>query len=266
MYRTIILIVFSPLVGLGQNPEWFKGATSAGIGNISSMGTLVESYSQNPAAFPNDSLRRLYFGIQGYGGVPGLTSAKVAFLSKIGSLKWFAEISRLGITEFSINQLGMGIYRKKGIATLGMKARAINVQMSELGVLHYFEIDLGGVVSLGRRWQVGFLNQNLNRAIVSKTGAERTLLTITMGVSLLISEDLLLISEIAHTESHDGQIRFGYEYRLRDQWFIRMGVNSGPPVIHVGFSLLSNRIGLNYGVYTQPLFGTVHAWDTGYIF
>ncbi len=231
-----LLVTLNAFAQNGLPPT--AGARSAALGGSGLNFTDINSLFSNQAGLAN--LEGLSFTLVGENRF---------LLSEIKSLSAGAAIpSKLGTFGLSLNYYGFELYNEQriGIAyarklmnrlSIGAQFIYLNTNIPDYGNQANFTFELGLQAKLSKSLSLGVYTFNPGR--VKLIEEERLPTLLSLGLQYQPSEKLFLLAEVEKNLDYTVRTRFGAEYQLIEQLWLRLGVATQPVeyTFGLGYSL-----------------------------
>ncbi len=131
---------------------------------------------------------------------------------------------------------GMRISEKFGVGIrLGYQSiRIAEGYGSDAGLI----VEGGFAYNMNKNLSIGVQLQNVNRDQISSEPEQRMPSVLKGGLNYKFSEKVQLASEVWKAEDQELRVRVGLEYRPLDNFFLAMGIHTGPSQMSFGFAYL----------------------------
>lgn len=77
----------------------------------------------------------------------------------------------------------------------------------------------------------------------------------TLGVSYMLTDELLIVGEVEKDIYREAMLRFGLEYALQEAYFFRVGINTVPAIYTMGFGLRQGKFGADIAIQYHNVLG-----------
>ncbi len=239
-----------------QNALNYSGARSWGMGNALVAVPQPQSFFQNPAgmAFQEGvSIASTYDSRFDMAGL-GTASLMAVYATKKLALGIGGE--RFGDQLYNENKFGVAVAKSTGRVALGVKASYLGSMAGEFSSMGTIYSEFGVMARLSSLLTVGMLAQNLTGA--RWYGADPLPTTLHVGGSVSPIPQILWSAEVGYMVNGKASFRSGLEYALREQLYLRAGVNTGLRSNHFGVGYMYKPWTLDYAVHTHPNLGLSH--------
>jgi len=262
-----ILLLFSRL-GWSQNSmdHFPKGAQSIGLGNASV--TLSDPWAifNNIGALGKAPSEKL--AIAGYDhrlGLNELTTLAAGIMlptEKIGTIG--IGISNYGGKLFNQQQIGLGLAKQLGLASLGIKINYFQTNIEGYGRSARPVLELGGTAELIPGLFFGAHVYNITRAAISKASFDYLPTIIKAGISYRPSNNLMVNIETEKELYSPPQFKAGIAYSFEEKFWARTGINSQPNNLYFGIGFRPRRFQVDYAISRNYLLGFTHHFSLNY--
>ncbi|GJM31972.1 MAG: hypothetical protein DHS20C18_09730 [Saprospiraceae bacterium] len=203
------------------------GARSAALGSSGLNFTDINSIFSNQAGLAD--LESLSFTLVGENRF---------FLNEIKSLSAGAALpTGVGTFGLSLNYYGFELYNEQRIGlayarklmdrlSIGAQFVWLNTNIPEYGNQSTFTFELGLQAKLSKRLSLGF--HTFNPARAKLVGEERLPTLLALGLQYQPSDKLYLLAEVEKDLDYTVRTRFGAEYQLVEQLWLRLGIATQP--------------------------------------
>lgn len=138
----------------------------------------------------------------------------------------------------------------------GVQLNYMNLRLDPFyGVRHALTAEVGMLLKVNDKLNVGFSILNLGRTQLSEFQDDRFSTIMRLGASYKISEHLLLVSELSKEITYATRLASGIEYSPNDQFYLRIGVQGAPVEFSGGMGMKWNRLMLDLGTNYHQILG-----------
>lgn len=253
---SIALMFLFPLIGwtTGNVPE---GGRSAAMGNASVALADFWSLQNNQAglAFYNQPAAGVYFENRFLVKELSLNSGGVVL--PVNSGVFGVKFAYFGYDLYNESKVGLAYARKFG------ENFAAGLQLDYLLTSIGDDYGKKGVVTFEAGIQ-SKINQNLTigahvfnpiHAKLNEYSDERIPAVLRVGAAYSFDKNLMLTVEAEKETDFDPALRFGIEYRIIDEVFVRGGLSSNPGQYTFGFGLNLNRLKIDFASSVHHVLG-----------
>lgn len=174
-------------------------------------------------------------------------------------------IYKHGDDIYSENIASLAFGNTMGISSLGLKASLVNYRADGLGSTTVVAISFGGITTLTPDFSIGAHVININQPTLTRDG-ERLPTFFILGISLVASDQFRFAWEVEKDMAFPLTWKTGIEYRLKDTFAARLGVNVSPGAAFTGFRFRMRRLTLEYAARYQLTLGLSHQATVMYSF
>lgn len=253
----IFLILIASKLGAVNFP-FPSGASSAGLGNMTTVVNDGYAVMNNPSILAYYKLNTVYFSYTNRYFLPGVGVSQIGASFNKGGGAWFGSVQQFGFKQFNEYNLGFGYARKFGDHfSAGLTFSGLMV------VAPYQEKRLHqGTVQLSTYYEIGN-GIHFGATVFNPTAAKYKMeyytdqipVVFRAGVSTIQIENLFLAAEIELSNVHAGMLRLGVGYNFYKTCFVRTGIASNPGLISVGMGCEINTIKVEMAVQNTDRLG-----------
>jgi len=163
---------------------------------------------------------------------------------------------RYGITEYLEQTAGLALSRSFSAAlsiSLALKYHQISIPVYGSG--HTFSVDAGMQYSLNDRIRLGSYLYNPGGSRINELSGSSILSGISVGIAFLVSDKVLLISDLNKMLDFGMNISMGIEYQIIRRFYLRGGLSANPFKQTGGFGLKYGRFSMDAAVSSHPRLG-----------
>lgn len=257
MRLTLLILLCSAAVSFSQ--DFTLGAREAAMGNASVAATHAWSFQHNSAALSFAEQAYLGLSVENRFSIQELSIGGAEFVQPTNSGVFALQLMHYGDELLSESQLGLAYARPFGKTfSAGMKLQYRDTRLGgEYGTRNAFLINLGLLTSLSKTLAVGVHLSNPNRTILSSDYKERYPTIFRMGVAYRVSDKVLLLSEGEKKTQGALVGKLGFEYQIRQLFYLRTGIVTKPIQNSLGFGFCWNTFCLDVS--------TMRHWSLGYV-
>lgn len=262
-----LLLLFVRLACCQNSMDHFpKGAQSLGIGNASV--TLSDPWAifNNIGALgkaPSEIL-----AIAGYDhrlGLNELTTLAAGITlptEKAGTIG--IGFSNYGGNLFNQQQVGLGMAKQLGLASLGLKINYFQTYIESFGRSARPVLELGGTAELSPGLFFGAHIYNITRSAISKASLDYLPTLLKAGISYRPSDKLMVNIESEKELLSPARFKAGIAYGFEDEFWVRTGINSQPNNLYFGIGFKPRRFQIDYAMSRNYLLGFTHHFSLNY--
>jgi hypothetical protein len=168
-------------------------------------------------------------------------------------------VRRMGNNLYSESSVGLGFSQRMGIASVGLQADYLETSIRELGTRRNVAINFGGMAELTPRILFGGMVYNINQAKMAEFQDERIPTVMRAGLSYLPSKSVLLTSEIEKDIDYKASVRFGIEYQIIQNVYLRTGFSTRPNNAYGGVGVHHKRFSFDFSIMSHTKLGLSQA-------
>ncbi|GEO22978.1 hypothetical protein CQA01_35120 [Cyclobacterium qasimii] len=243
-----------------------KGAQSIGIGNASvtlsdpwaifnNIGALGKAPSEAHAIAGYD--HRL-----GLNELTTLAAGITLPTEKIGTIG--IGISNYGGELFNQQQIGLGLAKQLGLASLGIKINYFQTNIEGYGRSARPVLELGGTAELIPGLFFGAHVFNITRAAISKASLDYLPTIVKAGISYRPAKNLMVNIETEKELFSPPQFKAGIAYSFEEKFWARTGITSQPNNLYFGIGFRPRRFQVDYAMSRNYLLGFTHHFSLNY--
>lgn len=256
---TLNLTLWGQLAGIPP-----KGATSLGLGGISSIDSKEWAVFNNPAGLTSVKVTSGIVGYQTILNFSPFNSALVGFNLPypIGTLA--IGVSRFGDQLFNTQTINLGFARKTGIMSLGIKTSISQVNIDGFGKRSVFVSEIGGLAELAPTLTLGTHIYNFTQSLLSPNTLEKIPTIIRLSLDYHPTELLNTYAEIEKDVALNPELKFGLAYRIIDNLTFRTGISTVLKSHSFGSRLIIKRFLIDYAVQVNQGISALHSFGLTY--
>ncbi len=174
-------------------------------------------------------------------------------------------ISSFGGELFNQQNIGVGIARKLGLASLGVKINYFQTNIEGFGRSATPLLELGGLAEINPQLVFGAHIYNLTRASLSKVSQEHLPMVVKTGLSYRPANFLMINVEAEKEILLDPQVKVGLEYGIQEILWARTGINTYPNNLFFGIGFRPKNLVVDYALSQHLQLGFTHHFSFNYI-
>ena len=183
-----------------------------------------------------------------------------------------------GVFALSLSQYGFNLYNenKVGLAyamnlnenlSAGVQLDYLLTQIAEdYGRKGVFTFEIGLMAKLSENISLGGHIFNPINVKITDYVEERIPAIVKFGMRYTFSDVALMVAEIEKDINHTAVVRFGVEYQIVENIYVRTGVASNPSLFSFGFGLNFRNFKLDFGTSKHNVLGYTPALSLMYNF
>lgn len=234
------------------------GAENAAIGNANACSSTPWALFANPASTATYRSTAASMTASMPQSLPDANSAALCLVMPLNVVVTSVGFFRFGDNTYSEQSAQAGVAGKFGIAALGVGVRYLQYRAQGFETTSLFTLQLGGIASLSRRFQIGAYIHNINQPKLSERNNQRLPAAMVAGVGYRPSEKLLASAEVHKQLRQPVWWRAGISYAIYTRLSVATGVNLNPDAAFAGFGYHTNRFSLQYAAQYSFTIGAVH--------
>ncbi len=232
-----------------------QDSESRALGKITSISGSQWALFNNPSAMEGESTLFIFDASRWYG--LDINNFALGYSQGMKSYAWGAGLNYFG--NKYLNQSRFFIAGSKRINNVGIGLRInlfqVYIQDQKQLLRPYF--DLGGLIKLNPKMNLGFYIVNLSNTTLGKF---KGLLTsfIRLGFSFKLSSKNSIYSEIEKNIQTPINFKMGLKYNIHKSFNLLTGFNTFPLQLHYGFSFGYKKMNFAYSISQHTVLGLVH--------
>lgn len=258
MYRFLLLFIsfFFCREAFANFDPFPIGARGWGLGNALVAMPTNQTFFYNPAglgylestsAFASYHSRYDFIGL-------GNAAAGGTIQTSFANIGIGAE--QFGDKLYHESKIGMAVAKKQGRVALGFKVSYFQIGIDEVAARSAILTEFGVMADIRDNLRFGFHGYNLTGATLFQTQNVPTVLR--LGISYRPSKQIAINAEAEKSTLYPILVKAGLEYEIRENMFVRTGVNSLTNTFHFGTGLKLKHIVFDYAVHTSTYLGLSH--------
>jgi len=251
-YICLICILFHSSLNAQINP----GSRSKALGSAGTALQDVWSLQQNCAGTASIEHAIFALGYEQHFLNPELSTQTAVFGLPVRNYVVGLSLQRYGITEYREQTTGLALSRNFSGAlaiSLGLKYHQVNIPLYGSG--QAFSVDAGMQYSLNDKIRLGSYISNPGRSGINEFSGSYIPSGIAVGIAVILSDKVLLVSDLNKMLDYGMNVRFGVEYQIINWFYLRGGISSNPFKQSAGFGLKYGKFSLDAAVSSQPILG-----------
>lgn len=240
MPKHLILLLLFCSLQIAANAQSTVGALAEGRGGAALLNSDVWSAFNNQGSLAFNENFSVGLWYRNRFMTEGLADQAVAAIIPVGQGTFAVTGQAFGNSLFRRANAGlaygMRISEKFGVGIrLGYQSIRIAEGYGNDGGL---VVEGGFAYKMNKNLSIGVQLQNVNRDKISTEPVQRMPSVIKGGMQYNFSEKVQLASEVWKAEDQDLSVRVGLEYHPLDNFFLAMGIHTGPSQMSFGFAYL----------------------------
>lgn len=244
------------------------GAKLMAMGNNGNTVTDVWCTQANPAGISGLASPILALDYTKYLFAPDLSRQAVALAVPIRKNYLGFGFDRYGITEYNEIKAGFTIAKKFGKQlAIGIRGNYHQLKISNYGASTAFSLDVGVHYKLKEQLLFGlYITNPAQQKFSSKAISSNPPSTAYFGLSYLVSNKVLIATNLTKTLKVPLDLAIGIDYRLIELLSLRGGLTVKPFKQYAGFGLNYSKFMLDMAVESDPHLGYSPQITLGYAF
>jgi len=173
---------------------------------------------------------------------------------------------KFGDKLFSQQRIHLGLGNRFQMVSLGASIDFIQYRISTIGTKQAISIEFGGIAEITRQLFFGAHIFNLNQADLVKETGEKMPVIMKGGISYRPNDELSLNLEITKDLVFEEVIKFGLEYQIVENIFVRTGISTQPFLSAFGVGFHPTKLRFDYAYTKNSNLGAIHELSLGYSF
>ncbi len=265
-YKHIIVLLFTLLLSSAsaQNLLNTGGAKSEGMGNASVTINDAWSLYNNVGGIARIENAAILVSYKNRFGIKELSTISAGGIVPLDFGVVGLSITHFGSSIFSQNNIGLAYGNEFGNTSLGIKINYLNYTIEGYGSKGTFILEVGGITEIIPQLWVGAHIYNITQSKIL-SGADSDIPTIfKAGVSYRPIDALMLNVEVQKELDFDSHAKIGLEYRLKEKFFARAGIQTNPFKNSFGLGCQAGRLAVDYAFASHPVLGISHHMSVVY--
>lgn len=264
---TFVAIILLPLLLAGYNnvPE---GGRSAAMGNASVALADFWSLQNNQAgmAFFNQPSAGFYFENRFL--VKEMSLRTGGAVLPVGDGVFGLKLSYFGYEMFNESKIGIGYARKFGeYFSAGLQLDYLHTGIgNEYGNEGVVTFEAGLMSKINPNLTIGAHVFNPIHARLVEYADERIPAVLRVGAAYNFDRTITLTAEVEKETDFDPSLKFGLEYRIIDEIYVRGGFSSNPVQYTFGFGINLNRFKIDFASSVHEVLGFSPQFSAVYFF
>lgn len=265
------IFLFFWLVSISVSGQSFPspvGARSWGTGNAMVARLDFTAIVNNVAGIAGLHDAVIFSGFDSYYGFESLNTISFGAAIPISNdLSTGFSIQRFGDKLYSDLALGIGAGHRIGRVSLGIKVNylqnAINAPTLIL-TRKALSVEFGGIVQFSSEFSFGAHVSNVTQSSYSGDYGNKVPTSLRAGFVYIPLKTVHLSLEMDKNTDLPVSVKFGLEYQVWKQLYLRTGLASKPLTNHFGAGFKGGKFYVDYAVHTHPQLGWSHHFSLGY--
>jgi len=257
-YLFILICFFNPAFLFASSENYSLGARQAGMSDCGLTISDVWSANHNQAAlaYLERPSMGLFYENRFIFKELGLQAG--SFALPLNSGTFALSLSHFGYSLYNESKIGLAYAKALGNRlSIGMQIAYMNTKIGEdYGNRGAPIAELGMLAKPVDNIFIGVHVFNLTRSKIPYYSEDQIPTILKAGLGLVLSEQLLVLTEIEKDLSHKAIFRTAIEYLFMEQLYLRAGVSTNPNQISFGLGYKTNRIRADIAFSTHPILGT----------
>lgn len=251
-YICLICILFHHCLYAQNNP----GSRSIALGSAGTALQDVWSLQQNSAGAASIERPIFSLGYEQHFLDPELSTQSAVFGIPLKNHVLGLSFQRYGITEYLEQTAGLALSRNfSNTLSISLALKYHQVSIPAYGSGKAISVHAGMQYSLNERIRIGSYIYNPGRSGINELSGSHILSGISVGIAYLLSDKVLLISDLNKMLDFGMNIRMGIEYQIIKRFYLRGGLSANPFKQTGGFGLKYRRFSLDAAVSSHPSLG-----------
>ena len=256
LVRLLCISLLTISGALAQNALNYTGARSWGMGNAMVALPNHQSFFGNPAGLAFLDGTSVSSSYDSRFELADLNTVSITALRATKRFAVSVGAERFGDRRYNETKIGLALAKSTGRVALGVKASylgAVAENYTSTGTLY---TEFAVLAKLHPSVQLGFLAKNITGA---RWFASDPLPTeLVLGGAFSPTRQILFTADAGYIPGVRWSFRSGLEYAMKEQLFLRTGINPVLKTNHFGVGYAFNPWTLDYAVNTHPSLGLSH--------
>jgi len=226
---------------------------------LGSAGTALQdvwSLQQNCAGAASIEHAIFALGYEQHFLNPELSTQTAVFGLPIRNHVLGLSFQRYGINEYREQTTGLALSRSFSTAlsiSLALKYHQVSIPFYGSGKA--VSVEAGMQYSLNERVRLGSYISNPGRSSINGLSSSHIPSGIAVGVAIILSDKVLLVSDLNKMLDFGMNVRLGIEYQIINWFYLRGGIGSNPFKQSAGFGVKYGRFSLDAATSSHPRLG-----------
>jgi len=252
----IILLMSSPIKAF--QPYKAVGAKSISMGGVSLLPADFWSVFNNQAGLATENYWAAGFAYDSYLGIDKNLSLKSGgILIPTNGGTFGLSLNYFGYSAYNEQKIGLAYGKSLGkFISAGLQIDYLSVSIgNDYGQASAITFELGIIAKLSDNWQIASHIYNPFMVKLGKINPEIIPAVFKLATAYKIDDAILLLAEYEQQSNIAGIIKFGIEYQLIEQFFVRAGLSTNPDIFSFGIGLKMNAFNLDFGTSYHQVLG-----------
>ncbi len=265
-YKHIIILLFTLLLFRvnAQNRLSTSGAMAEGMGNASVTTDDAWSLYNNVGGIARRESVSILFSYKNRFGIKELSTISAGGIVPISFGVIGVNLAHFGSSIFSQNNLGLAYGNKFGNTSLGVKINYLNYVTEGYGSKGTLILEVGSITEITPQIWFGAHVYNITQSKILSAGDSDIPTIFRAGISYRPVDALMLNIEVQKELDFDSQAKIGLEYRLKEKFFARAGIQTNPLKNSFGLGYHTDRLAVDYAFASHPVLGFSHHMSVVY--
>lgn len=257
-FSIILFIIIFHVPTKATQPIQSIGAKSLSLGGVSLLPADFWSVFNNQAGLISQNSLAAGFAYDTYLGLDKNLSLKSgAIILPTSSGVFGLTLNYFGYSAFNEQKIGLAYGKSLSeIFSIGIQIDYLSLTIgNNYGSVGAFTFEIGILAKLSESLQIASHIYNPFMVKLGKINPESTPAILKLAVAYTIDEDLLLLSEYEQRIDEKGILKFGAEYHLIENFFVRGGLSTNPNLFSFGFGFKTNGFNIDFGSSYHQILG-----------
>ena len=251
-YICLICILFQHTLIAQNNP----GSRLKAMGSAGTALQDVWSLQQNSAGAASIEHAIFALGYEQHFLDPQLSTQSAVFGLPIKNHVLGLSFQRYGIPEYLEQTAGLALSRSFSAAlSISLAIKYHQVSIPVYGSGNTISVDAGIQYSLNERIRLGSYLYNPGGSRINELSGPNIHSGISVGIAFLVSDKVLLISDLDKMLDFGINISMGIEYQIIKRFYLRGGLIANPFKQTGGFGLKYRRFSIDAAISSHPRLG-----------
>lgn len=257
-FSIILFILIFNISLQAIQPNQAVGAKALSMGGISLLPADFWSVFNNQAGLATQNNWALGFAYDSYLGLDKNLSLKSgAFLIPTNSGTFGLTLNYFGYRAYNEQKIGLAYGKSLGENfSAGLQIDYLSISIGDdYGHAGAFTFEIGFIAKLSSTLQIASHIYNPFMVKLGKINPVITPAIFKFATAYKIDKDMLLLAEYEQGIDMHGILKFGMEYHLIDQIFVRGGLSTNPNRFSFGIGLNINGFNIDFGTSYHQILG-----------
>lgn len=257
-FFTILCILIFNISLQAVQPVQATGAKSLSMGGVSLLPADFWSVFNNQAGIASQNYWAIGFAYDSYLGLDKNLSLKSgALLIPTNSGTFGLTLNYFGYSAYNEQKIGLAFGKTLGRKLdVGIQIDYLSLSIAnDYGHADAFTFEIGIIAKLSSSFQIASHLYNPFMVKLGKLNPETIPAIFKFAAAYNIDKDLLLLAEYEQGTKTHGIFKFGMQYHLIEQFYVRGGLSTNPDKFSFGVGFYTNGLSIDLGTAYHQILG-----------